>query len=304
MKALIIFTVLIPVSAVSAIDFPTEPYSHLVPCGDKLLAFTLGLSNKFILFDTDGEVIADSREMGMDYEQLCDGSCSPDGETIAVWARDLDESDVLLFSDGGVLLDTIGPLSGHKSGSPMWDRTGDLWYVNDGVVFKDGKSQEITIGTEYFDVSPDGKTIAYGDNDGRMFIVDVGNDVTETIDDDKGFYPMAFTPAGQIIAVTSENEIWLFETDGSGRFLAEGIQPSWYVDDSYESGLEGVLFVETDDHWMEVTDSEIWLVKMDGTLWQMTNTPGIAETNPEDWNNDIISVDGITGDLVHIEQEW
>ena len=55
---------------------------------------------------------------------------------------------------------------------------------------------------------------------------------------------------------------------------------------------------------MEVTDSEIWLVKMDGTLWQMTNTPEIAETNPEDWNNDIIAIDGITGDLVHIEREW
>jgi hypothetical protein len=289
----------------SALRFPSEPYSHAVPCGEKLLAFTKGLSNKFILFDKAGGVVTDSAAMGLEYECFINGACSPDGGTIAVWTDDNTEVWVLLLDGNGALQDKLGPYS--DCGCPVWSESGNLWYMADGNLFKDGDRQAFPQGFELevdsIDVSPDGRYVVFTDPEGRIYKADIEGGSPEIIAEDGGFYPPKYTPNGQIFAATYENEIWLFETDGKGRLLAEGIEPSWYVDPG-GSGLEGVLFVETDDHWMDVTDSEIWLADIDGTLYQMTNTPRIAETYPEDWNNDIIAVDGITGDLIHIVQEW
>jgi hypothetical protein len=289
----------------SALRFPSEPYSHAVPCGEKLLAFTKGLSNKFILFDKNGEVITDSVAEGLEYECFINGAYSPDGETIAVWAGDNTEMWVLLLNDNGILQDRLGPYS--DCGCPIWSESGNLWYMADGNLFKDGDGQAFpqgfTLEVDYIDVSPDGDSVIFFDGEGRIYEADIEGGSPEIISEDKNFFVPKYGPSGQIFAATHDNEIWLFETDRQGRLIGEGIEPSWYVD-SGGSGLEGVLFVQTDDHWMDVTESEIWLADIGGTLYQMTNTPDVAETYPVDWNNDIIAVDGITGDLIHIVQEW
>ncbi|UCE26248.1 MAG: hypothetical protein JSW52_07745 [Candidatus Coatesbacteria bacterium] len=289
------------------VNFPSEPYSHMVPCGENLLAFTKGLSNKFILFGKNGAVTTDSVQMGLKYECFRGGACSPGGETIAVWADNNTEVWVLLLNNNGVLQKKLGPYS--ECGCPVYDEFGNLWYMAEGNLFKNGNRQSFpqgfTLEVDSIDVSPDGRYVAFTDFEGRIYEAAIEGGSPRIIAENKSFYPPEYTPTGQIFAATYDNEIWLFEPDGKGLLLAEGAlpHPSWYVD-SGGSGLEGVLYVETDDHWMDVTDSEIWIAETDGTLYQMTNTPGVAETYPEDWNNDIIAVDGITGDLVHIVQEW
>jgi hypothetical protein len=317
MRTLIISAILISVSVVSALDFPSKPYSHTVPCGDELLAFTKGLNNKFILFDNDGGVITDSIEMGLDYQCFMSGACSPDGDTIAVWTDNNTEVWVLLLDGNGVLREKLGPY--YNCGCPVWNESGNLWYMADDTLYKDGKPQSFpqgfTLEVDSIDVSPDGRSVTFTDLEGRIYEADIEGGSPEIIAEDESFDPPKYTPAGDIFAVSGElldvtnelagldYEIWLFDKDRNGRLIGNGIDPSWYVD-SGGSGLEGILFAATTDHPMDVTDSEIWLAELDGELWQMTNTQGIAETNPVDWNDDIIVVDGITSDLIHIEQEW
>jgi len=312
MKKLLAVLILGAVAPAFGITFPDLPYAHVATSGDYLLAFTKGLGNCFILMDRDGEILLDSRDSDLDYEAFFDGAVTPDGRNLA-----------LLVYDGGLdFILIIGPDGSRREfkydddcGPPIWDSDGNFWYTAVGLLYKNGEPTGHEVKGVSISISPDGRFMTYAEyfyvsadsgvepyvyDAGAIHRLDLDTGAKEVVADDRTFIAPFYATTGHIIADCWEGEVWLFEPDGEGKLISEGIHPAWCA----ETG--SVLFVKAgpESDRTYVQESEIWLYELAGNLWQMTDTPDVAETWPVSWRGDIVAVENESNELTYIKQEW
>lgn len=292
--------------------FPDVSYGRVLTCGDYLLAFTPGLSNRFLMLDRDGHVVLDSRDSDWDYETYVDGAVTPDGRTLALRVDDARVSFIMV----------LGPDGGRREfkydyscGSPAWDGDGNLWYTAGGLLYKNGEATGIGVKSDHISLSPDGRYLVYApylyvttdssspaslEKPDAIYRLDLETGAKDVVADNREFVIPFYTTTGHIVARCQEGEIWLFEPDGEGKTISEGMHPSWCAE------TEAVLFIragpEADGEY--IPEAEIWLYELTGNLLQITDTPDVAETWPVSWRGDILATDNESNELIYIEQEW
>jgi hypothetical protein len=312
-KRLFIFTlVLAAVAPALGMTFPDVPYGRVLTCGDYLLAFTMGRSNRFFMLDRAGEIVLDSQNSGWDYDAYIDGSVTPDGRNLALRVDDARVSYVVV----------VGPDGGRREfkydyscSEPVWDGDGNLWYTAGGLLYKNGESTGFGVKSDHISISPDGRYLAYAPylwlpTDSRspaslekfdaIYRLDLETGAKDLIADNREFIIPCYTTTGHIIAACREGEVWLFGPDGEGEMISEGIQPSWCDE------TNSILFIragpEADGEY--IPESEIWLYELTGNLRQMTDTPDVAETWPVSWRGDIVATENESNEIIYIKQEW
>ena len=312
MKKMGAFIIVVGVVGAGAVELPSGSYSHVEACGDYLLAFTPGLSNRFFMLDRDGDVVTDSAEAGLGYESYVTGAVSPDGRRLALLVDDAVRSFVAVMGPGD---DRLEFKYDYSCGAPVWDKDGDLWYAAGGLLYKNGESTGLGVKSDHISISPDGRYLAYAPylwlpTDSRspaslekfdaIYRLDLDTGARDVIADNREFIIPFYTTTGHIIAGCWENEIWMFEPGGEGTMISEGIHPAWCAE------TESVLFVkagpEADGEY--IPESEIWLYELPGNLRQMTDTPDVAETWPVSWRGDIVATENESNELIYIKQEW
>ena len=312
MKRLFIFTLVLAVGTAWGMTFPDVSYGVVVTCGDYLLAFTRGLSNRFFMLDRDGRIVLDSRGSGWDYETYVNGALAPDGRTLALLVDDASVSYIAV----------VGPDGGRREfkydyscSCPVWDGDGNLWYTAGGLLYKNGESTGLGVKTGHISISPDGRYLAYVpylyagtdsrspeslDVPGTIYRLDVETGAKDVVADNREFIIPFYTTTGHIVAASWEGEVWLFEPGGEGIMISEGMHPAWCAE------TKSVLFIRAgpEANGEYIPESEIWLYELAGNLWQMTDTPDVAETWPVSWRGDIVATDNESNELIYIEQEW
>ncbi len=295
-----LFTALVILAAVApagGITFPDVPYGRVSTSGDYLLVFTMGLSNRFFMLNRDGEILFDTAGSGLDYNAFVDGAVTPDGRHLVLRVDDATISFILV----------IGPDGSRREykyddgcGPPVWDVEGNLWYAVGEELYRNHEPSGLRVEDEYISISADGRFAAYADVAGALYRLELDTGAKEVVASGKAFFPPRYATTGQIIVGCWEKEIWVFEPGGEGEMVAEGIHPAWCAE------TEAVLFAvpSPESEGEYIPAAEIWRYDRTGTLWQMTDTPEVAETWPVSWRGDIVAVDSLTNELIYIKQEW
>jgi hypothetical protein len=311
-KKFVLITLALAAAAGGGITFPDISYGRVVTCGDYLLAFTPGRSNRFLMLDRDGDVVLDSRDQGWDYDAYIDGAVTPDGQNLALRVDDARVSYIVAVEVGGGRREFKYD---YSCGSPVWDGDGNLWYTAGGLLYKNGSATGIDVKSYHISISPDRRYLVYApylyvttdsssptslEKPDAIYRLDLGTGARDVVADNREFIIPFYTTTGHIVAGCAEGEVWLFEPGGEGTMISPGIHPAWCAE------TESVLFVkagpEADGEY--IPESEIWLYELSGNLRQMTNTPDVAETWPVSWRGDIVATENESNELIYIKQEW
>ncbi|MCD4700572.1 MAG: hypothetical protein K8S24_01820 [Candidatus Aegiribacteria sp.] len=204
---------------------------------------------------------------------------------------------ILLFSRYSVL-EVYGPFL--KSGRPVFDSMGNLWFTADGFLYRNGISTGTELESHTVSVDPAGNRAVFCDSGDRICILNVAGGESSVLASGYRFYNPAFvtcegTPV--IISPTLEGEIiQVSPSDGSCTSLATGSQPFWWKE------REALLFTVTFDDGHQITSGEIWTISLDGVSQQITFSPDIHEIHPIAIDGAIYAIDAITGSLITVQE--
>ncbi len=183
---------------------------------------------------------------------------------------------VYISSSRGVVMHDI--LSGESvvlcegpTGAPWLSLSGDLWYTNDGLLYKNNISTGI--GIQAFSVSVEDGFVAFTDRNDNLHITTLGSE-SDRIVQGYRFYSPTVLSGGDVIAPTLTGEIIYLPSDGSLMVVGSGEQPCW----SYRE--EGLFYCVSEDDGHTVTGADIWFVKPGGEPVEITSTPDVLETRP------------------------
>ncbi len=234
--------------------------SRLVSSGGFAASLSAG-GESLEVFGSDGEnLISVNAEFG---ERL---SYPSFGDLKLVYissSRGLIQYDIL--SDESVVL------SEEPTGAPWVSTSGDLWYTNDGFLFKNGISTGMDV--QAFSVSVEDDQVAFTDRNDNLHINTLGCESDRTVQGYRFYSPIVLS-GGDVIAPTLTGEIIYLASDGSLMVVGKGEQPSW----SYNN--EGLFYCVSEDDGHTVTQADIWFVKPGGEPVRITDTPNILETRP------------------------
>jgi hypothetical protein len=309
-KSLVALTLAV-VAPAWGITFPDVPYGRVLTCGDYLLAFTPGLSNRFLMLDRDGRVLLDSRTQDWNYDTYVDGAVTPDGNNLALRVDDGRASYIVAVEIGGGRREFKYD---YSCGAPAWDGDGNLWYTAGGLLYKNGSATGFGVKSYHISISPDGRYLVYAPylyvtTDSRaptslekpdaIYRLDLETGAKDVIANNREFIIPFYTTTGRIVAACREGEIWVFEPGGEGAMISEGMHPSWCAE------TESVLFVkagpEADGEY--IPESEIWRCELGGEPRQITDTPDVAETWPVSWRGDVVATDNESNEIIYIKRE-
>ncbi len=162
-------------------------------------------------------------------------------------------------------------LSEGPTGAPWISLSGDLWYTNDGFLYKNDISTGIDI--QAFSVSVEDGLVAFTDRNDNLHIISLENELDRIVQGYRFYSPTALS-GGDVIAPTLTGEIIYLPSDGSLMVVGSGEQPCW----SYSE--EGLFYCVSEDDGHTLTGADIWFVKPGGEPVRITSTPDVLETRP------------------------
>lgn len=177
-------------------------------------------------------------------------------------------------------------LTGERTGAPWISSSGDLWYILDGNLFKNGVSTGVAVSA--FHVSVENGIASFTDRNDDLHILYLEGGQERTVQGYR-FYSPTVLAGGDVVAPTLTGEIIYLPADGSLIVVGNGEQPCW----SYE--LEGFFYCVSEDDGHSITGADIWFVKPGEEPVTVTFTPGILETRPSCSGDMLWFVDERTG---------
>jgi hypothetical protein len=203
-------------------------------------------------------------------------STSPDGRTVAVWAGSDTLDCIVLVRRAGVKI--LGPYS--EAGAPAWDGQGILWFTAEGSLLRNCIPVGVSPEAYSISLSPEGDRVAYTDRNDRILVMTVETGCVEVVSDRYRFYGPFFTPGGDLVSPSMDGGLWLFAGDVP-VYVDRGEQPAWWPE------RDCLLYIRTTDDGMQLLSSDLWAWTPEIGSRQLSDSPGILETDPTP------SVDGV-----------
>ncbi len=226
-------------------------------------------------------------------ESRCCSAPSSHGDSAAMCINSNGSDYILLFSPDSII-EIYGPFA--EGGRPVFDSLGNLWFMADGYLHRNGISTGIELESHTVSVDPSGNRVTFCDSNDRICILNTTDGESSVLASGYRFYsPVFVTCEGipVIISPTLEGEIVkVSPADGSCTSLAEGSMPFWW------KARDAILFSVTSDNGHMITSSEIWIVSLNGVSRQITFSPGIHEIHPVAIDGTIYAIEALNGSLV------
>ncbi len=184
----------------------------------------------------------------------------------------------------------------RMSGTPLWSSNDSHIYLTNSETFEsfstDNKNHESL-----------NEALLYVKNSQIIRIATAKAEENAVFTDQGRVTSYAVSPDGsRIVYSTSGQHLWIANSDGNERHsLGSGIAPSWAPDG------EWIVFMFTEDDGHAILNSDLYLVKADGTARKnITNTSNQLEMHPH-WSPDgswiVFDTEG-RGQLFVQQVEW
>jgi len=172
-----------------------------------------------------------------------------------------------------------------NAGQVSFSQTGLKAYTIDTKLhLSDGRRFDLGNYANLAPISPNGKRVAYNDNDDQIWILNLNTNEKDKITNDTyGYYKPGWSPNSQILMfVRLDGTICSYDLNTDQFHIIEkGHSPTWSTNSTH------IIYYKKEIEEMKLKNTDLFLAKYDGSeIDQLTNTPDKMEIDPAIINND------------------
>ncbi|MBN2282194.1 MAG: PKD domain-containing protein [Candidatus Marinimicrobia bacterium] len=240
------------------------------PVGNRIIATDIQRSQLYLVENNEARPVLAERGCGAYF------TLSPDKEKIGI----------KIINDQGLELPAIFNLTNRQLqqlhapskavGQVSFSDDGrSAWTVGNTLYISDGRKYDLGTYANLAPISPNGRYVAFNDNDDQIFILDLETVAkTKVTEQEFSYYHPQWSPdSRQLMIIRFDGQICIF-SNGKLTALGEGHSPVW-------QNNETILFYKKEIHNMILMNTDIYAIKSDGSKeTKLTHTPDKMEVDP------------------------